>query len=59
MRQAAVDHYLAHGKSLARTMRGMGYPASGEYLCDRIDELAPGQGKYRGLNLNLNHPRFR
>lgn len=54
-----MDHYLAHGKSLARTMRGMGYPASGEYLCDRIDELAPGQGKYRGLNLNLNHPRFR
>ena len=48
MRQAAVDYYLAHGKSLARTMRRMGYPASREYLCDWIDELAPGQGKYRG-----------
>lgn len=48
MRQAAVDCYLAHGKSLAGTMRRMGYPASREYLCDWIDELAPGQRKYRG-----------
>ena len=48
MRQAAVDYYLAHGKSLARIMRRMGYPASGECLCGWIDELAPGQGKYRG-----------
>ena len=46
MRQAAVDYYLAHGKSLARTMRRMGYPASREYLCDWIDELAPGQSEY-------------
>ena len=45
MRQAAVDYYLAHGKSLVRTMRKMGYPASREYLCDWIDELAPGQRK--------------
>ena len=50
MRQAAVDYYLAHGKSLARTMRRMGYPASREYLCDWIDELAPGQRKHRGPN---------
>ena len=50
MRQAAVDYYLAHGKSLAGTMRRMGYPASREYLCDWIDELAPGQRKYRGPN---------
>lgn len=48
MRRAAVDYYLAHGKSLAGTMRRMGYPASREHLCDWIDELAPGQGKYRG-----------
>ena len=48
MRQAAVDYYLAHGKSLAGTMRRMGYPASREYLCGWIDELAPGQRKYRG-----------
>ena len=48
MRQAAVDYYLAHGKSLAGTMRGTGYPASREYLCDWIDELAPGQRKYGG-----------
>ena len=50
MRQAAVDYYLAHGKSLTRTMRRMGHPASREYLCDWIDELAPGQRKCRGLN---------
>ena len=50
MRQAAVDYYLAHGKSLARTMRRMGYPAGREYLCDWIDELAPGQRKHRGPN---------
>ena len=48
MRQAAVDYYLAHGKGLAGTMRGMGCPAGREHLCDRIDELAPGQGKCRG-----------
>ena len=48
MRRAAVGYYLAHGKSLARTMRRMGYPASREYLCGRIDEPAPGQRKYRG-----------
>ena len=39
---------LAHGKSLARTMRKMGYPASRECLCGWIDELAPGQRKCRG-----------
>lgn len=26
----------------------MGHPAGREYLCDWIDELAPGQRKYRG-----------
>lgn len=45
-----MDYYLAHGRSLARTMRRMGYPASREYLCDWIDELAPGQRKRRGPN---------
>ena len=48
MRQAAVGYYLAYGRSLARTMRRMGYPAGREYLCDWIDELAPGQRKHRG-----------
>lgn len=50
MGQAAVDHFLVHGKGLARTMRRMGYPACREYLCDWIDGLAPGQCKYRGPN---------
>ena len=48
MRRAAVGYYLAHGKSLAGTMRRMGYPASRECLCGWIDELAPGQRTYRG-----------
>ena len=48
MRRAAVDYCLAHGKSLAGTMRRMGCPASREYLCGWIDELAPGQRKYGG-----------
>lgn len=48
MRRAAVDYHLAHGKSLAGTMRKMGYPAGREYPCDWVDELAPGQGKHRG-----------
>lgn len=48
MRRAAVDYCLAHGKSLAGTMRRMGYPASRECLCGWIDELAPGQRRYRG-----------
>ena len=37
MRQAAVDYYLAHGKSLARTMRKMGYPAS-RVTCVKISD---------------------
>lgn len=48
MRQAAVDYCLAHGKSLARTMRRMGHPASREHLCGWIDELAPGRGNTGG-----------
>ena len=48
MRRAAVDYYLAHGKSLAGTMRRMGCPASREYLCGWIDELAPGPAQVQG-----------
>lgn len=47
MKQAAVEHYLEHGKSLARTMRALGYPKSREYLASWIDGLAPGQRKGR------------
>lgn len=46
MRRAAVDCCLAHEKSLARTMRRMGYPASRECLCDWTGGLAPGQRKH-------------
>ena len=48
-KQDAVDYYLEHGKSLARTIRAMGYP-SREMLGNWVDELAPGQRKYRGPN---------
>jgi transposase-like protein len=43
-KQAAVDHYLQHGKSLSRTARAMGYPSK-EALRIWIDELAPSQRK--------------
>ena len=48
-KRGAVDHCLEHGKSLARTIRAMGYP-SREVLANWVDELAPGQCKYRGPN---------
>lgn len=40
-KQAAVDHYLGHGRRLKRTMRALGYPKSHELLTAWIDELAP------------------
>ena len=42
-KQAAVDHYLGHGRRLKRTMRALGYPKSHELLTAWIDELAPGR----------------
>lgn len=45
-----VEHYLGHGKSLSRTMRALGYPKGSDTLRGWIDELAPGQRKYRGPN---------
>ena len=50
MKASAVNHYLEHGKCLARTMRALGYPKSREVLGDWIDEIAPGQRKYRSPN---------
>jgi transposase InsO family protein/transposase-like protein len=40
----AVDYYLKHGKSLARTVRTMGYPTK-QALRFWVDELAPDQRK--------------
>ena len=48
-KRGAVDHCLEHGKSLARTIRAMGYPSRG-MLGNWVDELAPGRRKYRGPN---------
>ncbi|KUH58782.1 hypothetical protein AUL39_10720 [Tractidigestivibacter scatoligenes] len=50
MKRRAVEHYLEHGRSLARAMRALGYPKSREVLGGWIDEIAPGQRKYRGPN---------
>ena len=50
MRRKAVEHYLSHGKRLSRTMRALGYPKSREMLGDWVDEIAPGQRRYRGPN---------
>ena len=41
-KRAAVEHYLSHGRSAARTMRELGYPGR-ELLNSWIDELAPGE----------------
>ncbi len=48
MKRAAVDYYLGHGGSLARTARALGYPKSRQLLGEWIDEYAPGQRKRRG-----------
>lgn len=48
-KQDAVDHYLEHGRSLARTIGAMGYPGR-ETLAGWVDELAPGQRRRRGPN---------
>ena len=44
-KQAAVDHYLGHGRRLKRTMRALGYPKSHELLTAWIDRLVPGRRK--------------
>ena len=49
-KREAVEHYLGHGKSPSRTMRALGYPKGSDTLRGWIDELAPGQRKYRGPN---------
>ena len=49
-KRKAVEHYLSHGKRLRRTMKALGYPKGRMTLCEWIDELAPGQRKYRGPN---------
>lgn len=55
-KRSAVDYYLSHGKSLARTMRAMGCPGSREYLCAWIDECAPGQRKVRRCSPSQEPP---
>ena len=49
-KREAVEHYLSHGKRLTRTMKMLGYPGSRQTLGEWVDELAPGERKYRGPN---------
>lgn len=42
-KQAAVDHYLEHGRCNAYARRELGYPKSTGKLAEWIDELAPGE----------------
>lgn len=44
-KKAAVDHYLEHGRCLARTMRALGYPCQ-ELLSNWCKEFAPGKLKH-------------
>ena len=43
-KQAVVDYYLEHGRSLSRTRKAMGYPCK-QVLTEWIEELAPGMRK--------------
>lgn len=45
-RRTAVEHYLSHGRSLARTVRELGYPTR-PVLASWVDELAPGMRRAR------------
>lgn len=44
--QVAVNYYLEHGRSIARTIKAVGYPTK-ETLKGWVDELAPGKRKVR------------
>jgi len=43
--KVAVQHYLEHGRCLARTIRALGYPCQ-ELLSKWCNEFAPGQRKH-------------
>jgi len=49
-KKIAVDHYLAHGRSLARTIRALGYP-SRPFLVQWCKELVPEGRKKRASRL--------
>jgi transposase InsO family protein/transposase-like protein len=51
--QAAVEHYLCHGKSLSATVNALGYPHR-ETLREWIDVLAPG---CRVLHVGIKNPK--
>ena len=46
-KRIAVDHHFDHGQCLARTMRKLGYPKSGQLLAQWIEELEPGKRRVR------------
>lgn len=53
-KQAAGDHYLEHGRSLARTVRALGYP-SRRVLSGWCEELVPKQRKRSGNRVQFSH----
>lgn len=53
-KQAAVRHYLEHGKCLARTIRALGYPCQ-ELLSRWCAELAPHQRKRSAVAVQFTH----
>lgn len=53
-KQAAVDHYLEHGRCLARTVRALGYPSK-QALSGWCEELVPKQRKRSGNGVQFTH----
>jgi transposase-like protein len=52
-KKEAVEHYLEHGRCLARTMRALGYPCQ-EILSNWCKELAPGQRKHSRIAVQFS-----
>lgn len=52
-KRIAVEYYLSHGRSLARTMRNLGYPSK-PTLVDWIEDLAP-EGRKRSRRIQCSY----
>lgn len=60
-KQAAVQHYLTHGRCLARTRKALGYPAAGtlrQWLLEHDPDLVKeSTGSYKGPLLSAGAKR--
>ena len=52
-KQAAVNHYLEHGKNISRTVRILGYPSK-QALAKWCEELAPKERKRRSCAIQYS-----